>query len=309
MPKTWTREELKAQGITDEQIDGDRSNHPQALISSWDVTPQDKRVLGERIDYRFPHVRPQSVLVAAIGNTWDEGCWWRFQDMCLATAVAGHSVSLQEFTDPSIWPSDAIQLMRWSAAMAARDSGVEWLFMVDNDVMLEKDTLLKLMAWDMPVVFPILEDLEKKYPIALAPMSDPYLEPNHGLQPARWSAMSAMLFNPRIFNVLDSNAWKGTDYHFGQALNFIGHRIYVDTNTVVKVTRGPSRVANLSWDELMERQKNFRDKLRWLDRDRRPPPNFNPLRDDGWVDKHGTYYAVLNKVARGEQNGRKDGNV
>ena len=300
--KIPSREELLAQGVPDLAI-ADRSNHPGITASTWDVSVADKQAAGDTLEYRLPHIRPSSVLVAPIGNLWGEGCWWRLQDMMLNTAMAGHSISLQEMRDASIFSFEAIPMMRWSASMLARDGGVEWLLMVDNDVWVEKDTLLRLLAHDRPVVFPMLEDMEKRLPRIIAPLSGPDLsEPGHGLVPVRWAAMSCMLFNVKIFNVLSETAWRGSDYLFAQALNFLGHRVYVDTDTVVKVTKGPTRHASKEYDEYWEDHRKMWERLRAEDRDRRPPPEFNPLKDNGLVDKHGTYFGVLNKVARGQDN-------
>ena len=300
--KKWTRDELKAIGVPNELI-LDRSTHPMGALSSWDVSASDRQVSGQKARYHLPHIRPQSVLIASIGNLWEEGAWWRLQDMMLATAVEGHSVSIQEMADSSLFSFEAIPMMRWSASMMARDSGVEWCFMVDNDALVQKDTLLRLLSHDRPVVFPLLEDLEKRMPRIIAPMSDPDLiESGHGLIPVRWAAMSCMLLNTKIFNVLEPTAWRGNDFVFSQALNHLGHRVYVDTDTVVQVTKGPARHASKGYDEFWADHRKMWDRLRTEERDHRPPPGFNPLKDDGWVDKSGSYFGVLNKVARGGEH-------
>ena len=283
-----------------------RSTHPMVCASSWDVSKQHQQVLGAKAEYRYIHVNPQSVLIAPIGNLWEKDCWWHLQDMMLYSAKQGYSISLQEMRDSSVFSTDAIGLMRWSASMSARDSGVEWLLMVDNDALLEQDTLVRLLAHDRPVVFPLLNDLEQRYPVEIAPLSAPAeLQQGNGLVPVRWAAMSVMLFNVKIFNVLDSHVWWGTDYHFGQALNYIGHRMYVDTDTVVNVVRGPSRHSAKEYDQFWADHRKMQERIHSEERDRRPPPGFNPLTDDGWLDKDGTYYGVLNKVARESINGAK----
>ena len=275
----------------------DRTTHPMVIASTW--ATGGKAQLGEKADYRYLHIYPESALVTPIGNLWKEGGWWRLQDMLFHCANNGHNVSLQEMRDTSPLSTQAIGLMRWQASMTARDAGVEWLLMVDNDVLLEKDTLLRLMAHDRPVVFPLIEDLEQRFPEEVSPLScPPALESGQGLVPVRWSAMSCMLFNTRIFNVLDSNAWWGTDYHFGQALNYIGHRIYVDTDTVIKVSQGPTRAASLDYDEFWAANRTFNARHRGEERDRRPPPGFNPETDDGWLDKNGCYFAMPNHMAK-----------
>ena len=191
--KIRKREELLAAGVPEEAL-VEGSDHPSILASTWDVSVSDKQVTGAKSEYHLPHIRPQSILVTPIGNMWDEGGWWRLQDMLLRTATAGHSVSLQEMKDAATFSFEAIPMMRWSASMMARDGGVEWLLMVDNDVWLERDTLLRLLAHDRPIVFPLIEDMEKKYPDVIATLSDPVLKAGQGLKPVRWSAMSCMLF-------------------------------------------------------------------------------------------------------------------
>ena len=114
--------------------------------------------------------------------------------------------------------------------------------------------------------------------------------------------MSCMLFNVRIFNMLEPNAWRGNDFVFAQCLNFLGHRIYVDTDTIVKVTKGPTRHASKPYDEYWADHKKMWERLRTEDRNREPPPGFNPLKDNGYVDKDGTYLGMLNKVARAMPN-------
>lgn len=304
MSEPATREELKAQGVPDTAI-VDGSDHPAVRFISWDTPAGVRQLMGRRWAYCHPHLHPGSILITPIGNLWEKDCWWRLQDMLLETAKCGYSVSLQEMLDASLFSFEAIPMMRWSASMLARDGGVEWLLMVDNDALLEKDTLLRLLAWDRPVVFPLLVDPNRKLPEEVLPLSDPTLAKGQGLQPVRWAAMSVMLFNAHIFNVLDPTAWRGNDYLFAQALNFLGHRIYVDTDTVVGLAKGPARHADKSYDEFWADHRRMYERLRTERRDRRPPASFNPLKDDGWVDKDGTYFGVINRVARGKDGKEK----
>ena len=135
------------------------------------------------------------------------------------------------------------------------------------------------------------------------PISNPDLEPGHGLQPVRWAAMSVMLLNVNIFNHLDASAWRGTDYVFGQCLNQLGHRIYVDTDTVVKVTKGPARHGAKGYDEFWDDHRKTWDRLQHERRDRSAPAGFDPRKDDGWLDKDGTYFGVPNIANRNGSGG------
>lgn len=272
----------------------DRTSHPGYYMSNWPVTGRGEEVLGSRIAYHYPHISPQSVLVIAISNMWEENGWHRLQDMLLHTERAGHTIAFQEVDDISLMPTDAIGSMRSCAALMALDSGMEWLLMVDTDTLLEPDTLVRLLRWDRPIVFPLLKDLEQKYP-GTTMSFPPDLEPNNGLLPVCWAAMSVMLFNVKVFNALPSYAWHGSDFHFGQHLNHVGHRMYVDTDTVVGVSRGPSRYRARTWEEVWDGIRKTFDRNRYDDRDRRPPPDFDAVFGDGTVTGAGTYLSLPNR--------------
>src|SRR3990167_2285943 len=236
------------------------SDHPSFYVSSWPYVRVGPDTLGERYVYRLPHVVPNSVLITAICNDWHEGTWWRLQNMMRYTEEQGYTVALEEVDDMSTMPADAIGIMRACAAMLALDSGFEWCFMVDTDVLLEEDTLVRLIVHDRPVVYPRVEVLPGKNKFPGSPLSSPYpMRAGLGLQPVTWSVMSCMLFNTKVFNCLDAYAWHGHDYHFAQNLAHYGHRILVDTETLVYVTRGPARHPVKSWDELWASLKAARD--------------------------------------------------
>ena len=272
----------------------DRSTHPSYYASSWPVTGSGANTLGMHLRYRIPHINYNSVLVTVISNHYTEGCWWRLQNMLRYTEKLGYSVALEEVDDMSIMPPDAIGIMRACAAMLALDGGFEWCFMVDTDALLEEDTLVRLLVHDRPIVYPMTEVLPGKDRFPGGALSSPRLMRGKGLQPVTWATMSAMLFNTKVFNCLDAYAWHGHDYHFAQNLAHFGHRIYVDTDTVVSLTRGPARHPVKTWDELWSSLRNAYDSRRNDDRDRRPPPDFDPAFGEGTVAADGTYWAVDN---------------
>ena len=310
--KMLSTDEYQKVGVGSDYI-LDRHTHPAYYVSSWPTTGRGQELLGERAAYRLPHVNPQSVLVTVISNEWCEGGWHRLQDMLRYSEEQGYMVALQEVDDLSLMPGDAIGIMRSCAAVMALDAGVEWCFMVDTDVHLEKDTLVRLLQHDRPIVYPLLHDIENKWPGA--GLESPRLKPGMGLQPVTWGAMSCMLFNTKVFNCLDPYAWHGHDYHFAQHLGHFGHRIYIDTDTVVNVVRGPARNLAKDWDTLWSHLRRGYEKRMRNDRDRRPPPDFDPVFGEGAVAKDGVYWAVesdfrtqMNTPWRGKQsrNG-KDG--
>lgn len=267
----------------------DRSQHPGYYASIWPSVSAGLETLGSNFRYRMPHLNYNSVLVTVISNHWQKGGWWRLQNMLRYTEKQGYTVGLEEVDDMSTMPADAIGIMRACAAMLALDSGFEWCLMVDTDAHLEEDTLVKLLQHDRPVVYPMVIALDDKYQ---GPLSSPIMKPDIGLQPVTWATMCCMLFNVKVLNCLDAYAWHGHDYHFAQQLAHYGHRIHVDTDTVVNVTRGPARHPVKTWDEFWGDRKTFYESRQSDDRDRDPPPGFDPAFDEGMVDDRGTYWAV-----------------
>ena len=120
----------------------------------------------------------------------------------------------------------------------------------------------------------------------------PYLLEGTGLQPVTWSTMSVMLFNTKVFNCLAPYAWHGHDIHFAQNLAHFGHRVYLDTETVVHLTRGPARHPAQSWDTLWARLKAKYDSRQNEKRHREPPAGFDPVFGKGSIDTEGVYWAV-----------------
>ena len=268
------------------------STHPGYYASSWPVSDPGINTLGLNLRYRIPHLNYNSVLVVVISNHWQEGGWWRLQNMLRFTEETGYKVALEEVDDMSIMPPDAIGIMRACAAMLALDGGFEWCFMLDTDCYVEEDTLVRLMVHDRPIVYPMVVALQDRFPGGA--LSSPRLLPNIGLQPVTWATMAAMLFNTKVFNCLAPYAWHGHDYHFAQNLAHFGHRIYVDTNTIVHVTRGPARHPVKSWDELWSDLRRAYESRQNDSRLRGPPPGFDPAFAQGTVDQAGVYWAVDN---------------
>lgn len=290
--KIPTHDEYRAMGLGRHIVD--RSTHPSYYASSWPIAGSGVNTLGMNLRYRIPHLNFNSVLVVVISNHWQEGGWWRLQNMLRYTEKTGYTVALEEVDDMSTIPADAIGIMRACAAMLALDGGFEWCFMIDTDCHVEEDTLVRLMVHDRPVVYPMAIVLPGKDKYPGGALSSPRLLPNKGLQPVTWATMSCMLFNTKVFNCLAPYAWHGHDYHFAQNLAHFGHRIYVDTDTVVHLTRGPARHPVKRWDELWGDMHKAYESRQDEDRDRRPPPDFDPVFGEGIVDKDGVYWAVDN---------------
>ncbi len=288
-PFSMSREDYIEAGLGKFLIES--STHPGYHASIWPIRGSGLNTLGaNQSRYRLPHLNYNSVLITVISNDWHEGGWWRLQNMIRRTEELGYTVALEEVDDMSTMPADAIGVMRANASMLALDGGFEWCFMIDTDVYLEEDTLARLLIHDIPVVYPLVVANNDEFPGGA--LQSPILKEGAGLQPVTWGTMCAMLFNTKVFNCLSPYAWHGHDYHFAQNLAHYGHRIYVDTDTVVHATRGPARHPSQTWEDLWGRLRQAYERRQIQPRHRGPPPGFDPAFDPGFIDEEGVYWGV-----------------
>jgi len=263
-------------------------NTPDKLVHVISAaTPIEQSVLGWRQNNSWPHIRPNSVLVAAMSNHWSPGSWQRVADMIQYTLHAGAPVWLHEGQDRNFNPFDAMGTMRNEAIIEAQNAGFEYLLYIDNDVLPAQDTLIRLLKWDMPIVAPLI--LEPEIGRGL---HGPSREANTGLQPVRWCVLSMLLFKTSVFNCTGTDFWgdpMGADegFHFKRLWSF-GHRPYIDTNTQLLVYGRPhyplatNRIEQQpgeTWDEAkirtyQKRTETWRDKWASLQRS----PNRRPIK-------------------------------
>ena len=192
-----------------------------------------------QMDRGWTHIRPNSVLVAAMGNHWRQGSWNKVIDMVEHTQEKGVYCALSEIQDRCFNPYDALGTMRNEAILTALGEGFQYLCYIDNDVKPEKDYLLKLLQWQMPIAGPFV--VEPGTGNKLFGPGD--LQVNSGLQKAKWSVLSMLLFNTSIFRALGSEFWSnaiGADegYHFNK-LHFYGYSLYIDTAIQLEVGGRP----------------------------------------------------------------------
>ena len=215
------------------------AKHRYMKIRSF-VTPQERDRVTASTAARWEHVRPDSTLICPMGYYWAPSCWQKVCDMMMYTQQQGILVGMQELQDRCFNPYDALGTMRNEAIMIAQNEGFEWLLYLDNDVMPERDYLLRLLNWQLPIVSPYVAE-----PGTGRRLFGPDWNPNQGIRPAKWTVLSMLLFRTSVFNCLGipSRFWSdavGADegFHF-QTLWHYGHQPYVDTNTQLVTAGGP----------------------------------------------------------------------
>lgn len=213
--------------------------HRYITLRSFVTAEERDRVTGPTAA-RWPHVRPDSVLICPMGYYYPAGCWQKIVDMMLYTQQQGIHVGMSELQDRCFSPYDALGTMRNEAIMVAQNEGFEWLLYLDNDVMPERDTLVRLIHWQLPIVAPFVAE-----PGTGRRLFGPDWNPNQGIRPAKWCVLSMLLFRMNVFNCLPmpSRFWNdaiGADegFHF-QTLWHYGHQPWIDTNTQLVTAGGP----------------------------------------------------------------------
>lgn len=188
------------------------------------------------------HVAPGSVLIGAMGNYWQPGCFEAVEAMAQYHADHGFLVGLYFQPDLCFEPYDSLGTMRNTIYRKALMEGWEWLCYVDNDVQPPPDALGRLMNHHLPVVGPRVE-----YPggAELQTVGASRLTPNQGLAMVGSIILSFVLFKTNVFApFLVTDFWSDAigaaeRYHFDR-LAAMGIPIMVDTNVTVKVTKQPT---------------------------------------------------------------------
>ena len=217
------------------------------------ASERDRSKHGTRI--KFPHIRPHSVCVFAIGSTWEPTAWQKIMDMVWHTNKKGVCCWLTEIRDNCVQlPYAALCTMKDAACMWAHDQGFEYIMLVDNDILPEPDLVLRLLNWDMPIVVPYITDtkvIEKKdektgeitKETIKPPIANPGYKPNEGLKPIIWAALSCILISCKVLNCFPECAPFGNvniESGFYNKLMHYGHKVFQDTNTELKIATRPT---------------------------------------------------------------------
>ena len=189
----------------------------------------------------LPHLNPGSTLVVAMGAHWHPGCFEAVLEMVkYSSEDGGLLVHFYSEQDRCYDPYDGLGTMRNLAYMRAIRQGFEYLMYVDNDVVPEKDTLLKLQGWNVPIIAPRLQFVDGQDHKFIQQQ----VEPDTGLVMPPSLLLSMLLFKTEIFfpwahiPFWDNARGSDEEYHFLR-LAMIGHHPFIATNTTVKILNAP----------------------------------------------------------------------
>lgn len=200
-------------------------------------------------NYKWLHAAPDSVLVCAIGNAWQGESWAKLMDMLQFSHEHGIKITFQELQNRCFEPYDSLGTMRNEAFAMAQNSGHEYLMMVDNDVLPEKDTLFRLLKRDEYLISPYVEEPQQvdQQTGAMLPrrvLHGPVFEMYTGVRKVKWNVLSMMLWKTQFIRVLGPTFWEnaiGADegLHSQKMYQAAGLYWQVDTDVVLEVAGTP----------------------------------------------------------------------
>ena len=179
----------------------------------------------------------------------------------------GYEIQIEVIHDISIHPNEGVNMMRNWACMAALNSGAEYLFMVDNDYLLDDPTTLytllnegkhMVIPWvDQSLIYPSEEAAEGATRRHIERLGYPLVYPDQGLVPLEWHSINCILIDTLVFRLVGTQLFTGPlitnheDYIFLNLRNH-GVKLWQQTNAKVKVLRPATKV----WKELGEENPN-----------------------------------------------------
>ena len=237
------------------------NGHSQPLTLAFET---DSEADLQRGRVGWPHLKPGSVFIAAIGSMWQPGCYPAVKAMVECHRELGFACWLEEIQDSKTQePYAEIRPMRDYGIRKAQAAGFEWVCLVDCDVKPVPDTLSRLIRHDVPIIAPLT-----LWSNGERAVGEPHtVRPNTGLQPMVWVPLSFLLIRVTVLNCLGLTLFSDSilEGYVFQRLWHFGHRPIVDTDMVLDA-RDPGMLASLPFDLRWQR-------MRQADVERRRIPN------------------------------------
>ncbi len=175
----------------------------------------------------------------------------------------GYDIAIEVIHDVCIHPNEGVNMMRNWACMSAMDKGADYLFMVDNDYLLDDPTTLyTLLEARQHVIIPWVDQSEinpSENPehMRVERLGYPMVYPDQGVVPLRWHSINCVLFDMLVFKLIGTQLFSGSlitnheDYIYLQLRNY-GIHLWQHTNAKVKVLKPSTKV----WAEHGEKNPN-----------------------------------------------------
>ena len=159
----------------------------------------------------------------------------------------GYNTKIVFIQDLSFWLHMGILAMKNFGLMKAIEAGADHAVLLDNDVVLGKDSLWLLASRNAPIVSPIFLPMtflkEGEYP---PPLSHPSPLPDQGLVSVVWVASGCLMFSKTALSLLGPTPF--TDAHIAHIEEYDhlkwklqGADTFMDTDVHVTLLREPKR--------------------------------------------------------------------
>lgn len=192
--------------------------------------------------------RHPALFLACIGNTFMDGVREAAEAATVAFANATGGMGIM-WVQPNLTVISPLGLgdMRNFMVERACLGGFDWIALLDNDVVLETDTMTRLAAHSRDFVVPFFDQsaLGAAYKLT-HPVDEPRLNVQYaqGLRELAWTVPYCNLIRTSVFQKIGYRPFTGSMIYCEDEFNsmhFLCHgvRIWQDTDTVVKLLRPP----------------------------------------------------------------------
>ena len=192
-----------------------------------------------------------SLLVAAIGTDFLPGTKEALLETIEETGKQGWQVAFIAVKNLCITPFQGLGAMRNWAAQEALSGNYDYLLTVDNDVLFnDKSAILQMLRRGQMILVPFYNQsyqIEDAEGLPWDGVAEPLLEPDQGLLPIKWAAVSCVLYNTVVFRYAGQRLWtdamiSNEEAYYFMALKNLGIRLWQDTDVRVDLLRGPTPV-------------------------------------------------------------------
>ena len=198
---------------------------------------------------------PIRCLVSAIGTNFMPGCLDNLIQSIFYANDRGFDVDFECVKDVSIKPSEGVPMMRNRAIVASLEGQYDYLFMIDNDFLMDDHSVLfRLLLSGQPLMTPWYDQSELPLYIEegeFVRIQQPMIYPDQGMVPINWISINCIMFQTGIFRVTGPELFpmgivtNKEEYIFAK-LRTHGFRLWQNSDVRVKMLKPP----NPAWEML-----------------------------------------------------------
>lgn len=193
----------------------------------------------------IPRSRP-TISVGCVGVNHMEGTEDALKCAVQFAGEQGYNVAVYRQEDVTVIPYHGVGAMRNNLLLIGYEAGASYLAILDNDVTLAEDSLVRLAERCRSAIVPYFDQSafrsEEQNPILVS--RPPHL-PNQGMAKLEWSVSSCLMFTREAFRLIGPRPFSDPliadedDYNW-RAWRFQGIELWEDTDTTVRLLKPPT---------------------------------------------------------------------